>query len=48
MDEMVINCVFCHPKSSQNYIIYYDFRFKSYEKHLKIELKSIKITIFEN
>jgi hypothetical protein len=43
---MVINCVFCHPKSSLNYMIYDDFRFKLYEKHLKIELKSIKITIF--
>ncbi|MFQ3296753.1 MAG: hypothetical protein ACI9JT_000916 [Polaribacter sp.] len=29
-------------------MIYYDFRFKSYEKLFKIELKSIKITIFEN
>jgi hypothetical protein len=45
---MAIKSIFCHPKSSQNYIIYNDFRFKSFEKYLKIELKSIKITIFEN
>jgi hypothetical protein len=48
MDNRAINCVFYPAKSNQNNTIYFDFRFKSSEKHLEIELKSIKITIFEN
>jgi hypothetical protein len=44
---MLINGFFCNSKSNENNMIYYNFRFKSYEKLFKIELKSIKITIFE-